>query len=115
MRLYGMQRKTIEIILDDYYESIYNMVVGQIDSHDDYVAGLNQMDKDALKEAERRLTQLILQKEAMENGDFMISGIRLKATGENISKLLGYEKIALIEILEFDNNSLISPMLVLTK
>lgn len=103
--------ETIEAIMDDYYRSIYNMVVGQIDSHDEYVAGFDQEDKDALKEAEWRLGQMILQKKAMENGDFMISGIRLKATGESISKWLASEKIALVEILEFDNNSFISPML----
>ena len=151
--------KLAEQVIEDYYASIYNLVVGQIESYDDYVrelkksfgadtdfsadidanksedADANKLEgangkvvdtspievseeskkptttlEDALKDAEHSLAQFLLQKEAMDNGNFHIYGIRIVMTGAEIDALLSSNTVALVEILNFDNNSLITPI-----
>ncbi len=143
--------KVAEKVIEDYYSSIYNLVVGQIESYDNFVEelkksyevdtdfvadeGANEPDdtygkkidtfpvevngkskepcmtlEDELRDAEHSLTQFVLQKEAMDNGDFYIYGIRLVMTGAEIEELLSSDNVALVEILDFDNNNLITPI-----
>ena len=143
--------KLAEQVIEDYYASIYNLVVGQIESYDDFIEelrkayevdtdfvadeGANELDdtygkevdtspvevsgegkepcmtlEDELLEAEYSLTQFILQKEAMENGDFFIYGIRLVMTGAEVEELLSSDIVALVEVLDFDNNDLVTPI-----
>lgn len=66
--------------------------------------------EDVLKDAELSLAQFVLQKEAMDNGDFYIYGIRMVMTGAEIDTLLSSDNVALVEILDFDNNNLITPI-----
>lgn len=143
--------KTAEKVIDDYFSSIYNLVVGQIESYDDLIAELKKLYEvdnsfatgvsvsipdetygkkvdtssikitgkgkepcmtleDELRDAEHSLKQFLLQKEAMDNGDFYIYGIRLIATGAEIEKLLSDNNVSLVEILNFDNNNLLVPI-----
>lgn len=150
--------KTAEQVIKDYYASIYNLVVGQIESYDDYVAALKEsfgVDTDfvasgdankpndtfgrdvdtsgkdvdtssikisrenkeenttletALQDAEHSLSQFVLQREAMDNGNFYIYGIRIVMSGAEIDALLSNKSVALVEILSFDNNNLITPI-----
>lgn len=151
--------KTAERVISDYYTSIYNLVVGQIESYDDYVrelkksfgvdsdfsasegansskdTGANKLEgtngkvvdtspieingknkksnttlEDVLKDAELSLSQFVLQKEAMDKGNFHIYGMRVVMTGSEIDALLSSNTVALVEILNFDNNSLITPI-----
>ncbi|MBR3845868.1 MAG: hypothetical protein IKM40_04790 [Clostridia bacterium] len=143
--------KTAEKVIEDYFSSIYNLVVGQIETYDDFVAELKksyevengsisdnstndsydtygkEVDtspieitgegkepcmtlEDELRDAEHSLEQFLLQKEAMDNGDFYIYGIRLLMTGAEIEKILSDENVLLVEILNFDNNNLIVPI-----
>ncbi len=148
--------KTAEKVIKDYFASIYNLVVGQIEGYDDYVAALKKsfgVDDDfvadtnktndtyendvgtsgkavdtssikisgdskeehttletALQDAERSLSQFVMQKESMENGNFYIYGIRISMTGAEIDALLSSKSVALVEILNFDNNNLITPI-----
>lgn len=138
-------------VIEDYYSSIYNLVVGQIESYDNFVEelkksyevdtyfvadeGATKSDdtygkkidtspvevngkskepcmtlEDELRDAERSLTQFVLQKEAMDNGDFYIYGIRLVMTGAEIEELLSSNTVALVEILDFYNNNLLTPI-----
>lgn len=143
--------KIAEEVIEDYYASVYNLVIGQIESYDDFIEelrkayevdtdfvadeGANELDdtygkevdtspvevsgegkepcmtlEDELLEAEYSLTQFILQKEAMENGDFFIYGIRLVMTGAEVEELLSSDIVALVEVLDFDNNDLVTPI-----
>ena len=117
--------KAAEQVIEDYYANIHNLVVGQIESYDDYVEALrksygvdtdeeskepNMALENALRDAERLHAQFVLQKEAMDNGDFYIYGIRIVMTGAEIETLLSSNTVALVEILNFDNNSLITPI-----
>ena len=117
--------KAAEQVIEDYYANIHNLVAGQIESYDDYVEALkksfgvdtNEESKEpnialenALRDAERSHAQFLLQKEAMDNGDFCIYGIRIVMTGTEIDALLSSDTVALVEILNFDNNSLITPI-----
>jgi len=143
--------KNAERVVEDYYASIYNLISGQIESYDGFVAGLrksfgfddgfaeekqaydlpdtfgkeidtspiiiedSQKEPDmtieeALQDASHSLAQFVLQKEAMDNGDFYIYGMRLVMTGSEIEKLLSNDIVTLVEILDFDNNSIITPI-----
>ncbi len=66
--------------------------------------------EDELRDAEHLLNQFILQKESMENGCFYIYGIRLVMSGADVKALLSNDAVLLIEILDFDNNDLITPI-----
>lgn len=46
----------------------------------------------------------------MENGDFFIYGIRLVMTGAEVEELLSSDIVALVEVLDFDNNDLVTPI-----
>lgn len=117
--------KAAEQVIEDYYANIHNLVVGQIESYDDYVEALKKsygVDtneesnepiialENALRDAELSLAQFVLQKEAMDNGDFYIYGIRLVMTGAEIEELLSSNIVVLVEILDFDNNNLLTPI-----
>lgn len=143
--------KDAERVLDDYYSSIYNLVVGQIENQTDYIEELEKSNEiepsfivddivndstdtfekeldtspiiiddssdapdvsleDELRYAKFSLGQFILQKEAMDNGYFNIYGIRLVMTGAEIERLLYNDTVSLVEILDFDNNNLITPV-----
>ena len=66
--------------------------------------------EDELTEAEQSYFQFVAQKNAMDNGDFHVYGIRLIMTGEAIEEILVNDWVELIEILDFDNNKVISPI-----
>lgn len=109
--------KNAETVIEDYYSSVYNLVVGQIESYDDFVDELKksyEVDtnfvssekmvdseevygkendtspividgegkepdmslEDALRDAEHSLAQFVLQKEAMDQGNFYIRRVR---------------------------------------
>lgn len=143
--------KNAETVIEDYYSSVYNLVVGHIESYDDFVDELKksyEVDtnfvssekivdseevygkendtspividgegkepdmslEDALRDAEHSLAQFVLQKEAMDQGDFYIYGIRLVMTGAEIEELLSSDIVVLVEILDFDNNNLLTPI-----
>ena len=97
--------KTVEQILKDYFNVIYNMVVGQLESYD-----ASGKDTDS-----QNYRMLLRQKEAMENGQFCISGIRIVATAEQVKTILNNEKVFLVEALNFDNNNIISPLIVVNE
>ena len=116
--------KSAEKVIEDYYENIYNLVTGQVEGYDDYIEGLKKSygsDEEAntepnialetaLIDAEHSLKQFVLQKEAMDRGEFYIYGIRLVMTGAEIDKLIASDVVALVEILDFDNNNLLTPI-----
>ena len=117
------QGKAAQTVINDYYLSIYNLVVGQIESHDDLVEKIKKSYEtgdeakasdvameEELRDAERIYEQFVLQKEAMDNGEFHIYGMRLIMTGAEIEKLLYSDAVVLVEILEFDNNNILTPI-----
>lgn len=59
---------------------------------------------------EKLFQQLTLQKQSMDNGEFTITGIRLVMTGSEITELLNSSKVGLVEILDFANNNVLSPI-----
>lgn len=117
------QGKVAQTVINDYYLSIYNLVVGQIESHDDLVEKIKKSYEtgdeakasdvameEELRDEERIYEQFVLQKEAMDNGEFHIYGMRLIMTGAEIEKLLYSDAVVLVEILEFDNNNILTPI-----
>lgn len=116
--------KNAEKVIEDYYANIYNLVAGQVEGYDDYIESLKQSygyDEEAskepnialetaLKDAEHSLAQFVLQKEAMDRGEFYIYGVRLVMTGAEIDKLIASDVVALVEILDFDNDDLLTPI-----
>ena len=154
-RAYGgyteCENKRGDEVIHDYYASVYNLVVGQIENYDNLIFelkksyqvpdfSLNTQHKDEgekffgkkidtsqitieepikdadvtledeLIEAEQSYFQFVAQKKAMDNGDFHVYGIRIVMTGEAIEEMLAYDLVELIEILDFDNNNVISPL-----
>ena len=145
------ENKSGDEVLFDYYASVYNLVVGQIESYVDLVAGLRESYQvpdfslnaqqeddcedffgkeidtspiiiedqikepdvtleDELIEAEQSFLQFVAQKNAMDNGNFYVYGMRIVMTGEGIEEMLANDWVELIEILDFDNNNVITPI-----
>lgn len=75
---FGCKDKTVSQVMSDYYQSIYNTLS-------------NTKNK---SEADRR------QLEEMEQGKFMISGIRIKANNATLSALTKVDKVYSIEIID---------------
>ena len=116
--------KDAKQVFENYYDNIYSSVVGQVEFYDEYIESLKESfgyDEEgntepnialetALNDAEKALAQYIMQKEAMELEGFHIYGVRLVMTGAEISELITSDAVALVEILDFDNNDLITPI-----
>ena len=65
---------------------------------------------EAIASAKNNLDQFKQQKETMDNGKFYIYGLRLVMTGSEIEKLQQAKNVTLVEILDFDNNDIITPL-----
>ena len=116
--------KDAKQVFENYYDNIYNSVVGQVEFYDEYIESLKESfeyDEEvstgpnialetALNDAEQALAQYIAQKEAMEHGGFHIYGVRLVMTGAEIESILRSDLVGLVEILDFDNNDLLTPI-----
>jgi len=63
------------------------------------------------KAAKEQLTHLQEQKENMEKGKFFITGIRVKAKNSDLYTLAKSGKVLAVEILDFDNNNIITPII----
>ena len=75
---FGCKDKTLSQVMSDYYQSVFNMLSNSKNQ--------TQSDKDQLK--------------AMEQGNFMISGIRIKTDNATLSALTSYDEIYCIEIID---------------
>lgn len=63
------------------------------------------------KAAKDQLRHLMEQKESMEAGKFFITGVRVKAKNSDIYSLAKSGKVLAVEILNFDNNDIITPII----
>lgn len=131
---YDCANKSIEDIQTDYYDQIYGLVVNGIgeqekmldeiesrlvavgiDPETEAVPENTPHDYDELlkeyKVAKEHLIHLQEQKQDMEAGRFYITGIRVKAKNSDLYALAKSGKVLAVEILNFDNNDIITPVI----
>lgn len=110
---FGCEGKTVEQVLSDYYQSIYDMTYNAVVRASSRVAALDRKisnlqsvgaDVSGLVEQFNSEIQQIqidqAQLEEMEQGNFMISGIRIKAANSALNSLTGLSSVYSIEIID---------------
>ena len=70
-----------------------------------------EYDGETVEEIEERIAYNRKHLEDMENGKFDLRGIRIKAVNSDIEKLIESDKVFMVEILDFDNNDIIVPVI----
>lgn len=114
-RVYGgytdCEGKSVERVISHYYDSVYAMISGNIENYNP-PKGIEGAELDEfLQSSEDNLRMLISQREAMDRGEFLVYGMRIVMSGRDIADILDSEYVLAVEILNFDNNNVIVPIL----
>lgn len=73
------------------------------DANSEYYQVLQKLNQTINKTKEKQ--------KALLDGKFRISGVKFKATGKEFLKIIDNNAVRLVELLEFDNNNIITPIL----
>lgn len=80
------------------------------DRQEEYAEYIAEIEKE-ISAMQKCLKNLILQKESMDKGEFNITGVRILDKNSEIYELTQKSQVKAIEILDFDNNNLIKPII----
>lgn len=120
------KNKTLNCIQDDYYKDLLFLINDKIETLSNEIrkiekGHLEELEKERCEDQQpltnkikmynENIEMLLLQKEEIINNNISVSGIRLYAKNEDIVVLLNDDSVRLIEVLNFDNPDIVTPLL----
>lgn len=110
----GMLESNIQGLTSDidnyYYQYMLDYSI-DVDDFDPLTIDPDWAQEESLAELNERLLFNTIHLEKVKGGEIILRGVRVKGLNSDIVKLLDSDNISMIEILDFDNNNLIAPVI----